>query len=111
MSVSYEQRQAKRTKMNWPVSVWHPQASRFYHARSVDVSSNGVLLSMPMKAPIREGQDLEINFPRKELLAREKGNYARIKPARVVRIDRTDAVNTAQVKVGLQFTNGEEKMV
>ena len=103
MVCAFEQRQAKRSKVQWPVSVWHPKASRFFNGRSIDVSSNGALVMLPMKAPIREGQDLEVNFPRSELLAQDKGQCARIKTARVVRIDRSESLTSATIKVALAF--------
>ena len=98
-----EQRTAKRSSVNWPVSVWHAKAAQFFNGRSVDVSRAGVLITIPMKVPIHEGQNLEINFPRTEQLARQKGRFARVKNARVVRIDRSDALRSANVKVGLSF--------
>ena len=106
MVCAFEQRHSKRSDVSWPVSVWHPKASRFFNARSVNVSRGGALLHMPLKAPIREGQSVEMNFPRAETLAAEKGHFARIKTARVVRIDRTESLARATIKVGLQFNEG-----
>ncbi len=103
-----EQRQAKRADVNWPVSVWHPTAARFFNGSSVNVSSGGALVELPMKAPIREGQDIEINFPRKQTLTEEKGSSARIKTARVVRIDRGDTLHSANIKVALNFSQSKE---
>ena len=83
---AHEQRGARRTDLAWPVSLWHPKALRFFNGRSMNVSRTGVLLTLPMKAPLRQGQDVELNFPRAETLAKDKGGSARIKTARVVRI-------------------------
>jgi len=52
---------------------------------------------------LKEGQQLEMNFPRCEPLAGRKGGYARIKTARVTRIDRGEGILDAVVKVGLEF--------
>ena len=98
-----EQRNTKRARVNWPISIWHPKASRFFTGRSVDISRGGVLITLPMKVPVREGQNLEINFPRNEALAKEKGRFARIKTAKVVRVDRSEAIISTNVKVGLEF--------
>ena len=73
----------------------------------MDVSKGGALLQMPMKVPIRQGQSLEINFPRLEPLAKEKGSSARIKQARVVRVDRSEILASAMIKVGLVFCGAE----
>lgn len=98
-----EQRNAKRAKVNWPISIWHPKASRFFNGRSIDISCRGALITLSMKVPVSEGQDLEVNFPRNKALAKEKGRFARIKTAKVVRIDRSKAVESTNVEVGLEF--------
>lgn len=103
MVAAFEQRSARRTDVSWPVSIWNPKATRFYNGRSVNVSSGGALVALPMNAPVVEGQALEVNFPRSESLAKQKGAFARVKSARVVRIDRSDVMNTARIKVGLEF--------
>ena len=100
-----EQRRARRSEVAWPVSLWHPKAVRFFNGRSMNVSSSGVLVTLPLKIPLSEGQEVELNFPRSEPLARDKGGFARIKTAKVVRIDRTDALSSAAVKVGLAFAD------
>ncbi len=98
-----EQRQSKRSIIKWPVSVWHPKASRFFNGRSVNVSKQGALVELPMKTPVQIGQFLEINMPRHEELSRIEGQDARIKKAKVIRIDRNDALESTLVKVGLEF--------
>ena len=103
MVSAYEQRGAKRTDVTWPVSVWHPQASRFFNGQSMNVSRTGVMLTLPLKTPLQPGQDVELNFPRTKSLAQDKGSFARIKNAKVVRIDRSDSLSSATVKVGLSF--------
>ena len=99
-----EQREAERMRVDWPISVWHPKASRFFNGHSVNVSRKGALALLPLKAPIREGQELEINFPRSEKLAEDKGAAARIKSAKVLRIDRYESITSATIKVALSFS-------
>ena len=108
MVCAFEQRSAKRTDVSWPVSIWNPKATKFYNGRSVNVSSDGALVALPLNVPICEGQELELNFPRTETLAKDKGSFARIKTARVVRVDRGDTVTAARIKVGLEFARSLE---
>ena len=103
-----EQRQSRRMQISWPVSVWHPKAGRFINGRSVDVSRGGAMIEVPLASPMREGQDLEVNFPRAQKLARDKGASARIKGAKVVRIDRGAVFDTAALKVAVQFQGQSE---
>ena len=108
MVCAYEQRQAERSPVQWPVSVWHPQTSRFFNGCSVNISRLGALVTLPLRTPIHEGQSLELNFPRSETLAQNKGGCARIKPARVIRIDRSATLDSAAIKVGVEFSNQSE---
>lgn len=108
MVCAFDQRRSPRTPVSWPVSVWHPKAARFFNGRSINISQEGVLVRMPLQAPVHEGQDLEINFPRSEALGREKGCFARIKNARIVRIDRSEALDSATVNIGMEFLEHPE---
>lgn len=103
MVCAFEQRQSRRSAVRWPVSVWHPMAARFINGRSLNVSSDGALVLLPMQSPIKEGQSVEVNFPRAENLASEKGRCARIKAARVIRVDRNNVLDNAAIKVALEF--------
>jgi len=58
---------------------------------------------LPLKTPVREGQSLELNFPRSESLAQDKGSCARIKSSQVIRIDRSDSMAFGSIKVAVQF--------
>jgi hypothetical protein len=46
---------------------------------------------------------VELNFPRTETLAKEKGQFARIKSGKVVRVDRTNLLESAEIGVGIVF--------
>jgi len=81
-----EQRSDVRSELSWPVSLWFPEMNQFYNGKTINVSKTGAIMSMPLSMPIRLGHDVEINFPRTTSLARQKGQYARIKLGRVVRV-------------------------
>lgn len=103
METAVEQRQGTRTELSWPISVWLPEANRFFNGRSTNVSKTGVFLTIPMTTPIREGHTVEINFPRTTELAKEKGQYARIKSGKVVRVERRNMLKDASLGVAVQF--------
>jgi hypothetical protein len=98
-----EQRQDERTYLTWPVSVWMPQANRFFNGRSSNISKSGVFLSIPVTAPVKAGQILEINFPRTDALAKKKGSYSRIKAGTVVRVERRNMLQDANIGVAVRF--------
>ncbi|OHB55551.1 MAG: hypothetical protein A2173_04070 [Planctomycetes bacterium RBG_13_44_8b] len=103
MKTLIEQRMEVRTNLSWPVSVWLPQANRFFNGRSSNISKTGVFITVPMTTPIQTGNVVEINFPRTTTLAEQKGQFARIKRGRVVRIERQNTLNDASIGVGIAF--------
>jgi len=98
-----EQRRNVRSDLTWPVSVWIPEASRFFNGRSINISKSGVFISLPMTTPVRAGHEIEINFPRTMVLAKQKGRYARIKSGKVVRVDHDDMLKGATIGLAVEF--------
>ncbi|HUT29394.1 MAG TPA: PilZ domain-containing protein [Sedimentisphaerales bacterium] len=105
METSVEQRKHTRTNLSWPVSIWLPEANRFFNGRSANISKTGVLVSLPMTTPVRPGHLVEVNFPRTTALAKEKGQFARIKCGKVVRVERNNILRTVNIGVAIQFEN------
>lgn len=103
MAVSTEQRICNRTSLSWPVSLWLPEANRFFNGRSTNISKTGVFITVPITTPIRQGHVVEINFPRTVALAKKKGSFARIKSGRVVRVERRNMLKDASLGVAIQF--------
>jgi hypothetical protein len=83
--------------------MWIPDAHRFFNGSSDNVSKSGVLLKMPLTTPLRAGSTVEINFPRTERLAKEKGSFARIRKGRIVRVDRNNMLKDAKIGVAVAF--------
>jgi len=103
MEALTEQRKDSRNSVSWPVSVWLPEANRFFNGRSCNISKTGVFITLPVTAPLRPGHVVELNFPRTEALAQEKGQFARIKSGKVVRVDRKNLLENAEIGVGIAF--------
>jgi hypothetical protein len=103
METSVEQRREMRTDLSWPVSVWLPEASRFFNGRSANISKVGAFITVPMTTPVRRGSVVELNFPRTDALAEQKGQFARIKRGRVVRVDRRRTLDEAMIGLGIAF--------
>jgi hypothetical protein len=56
-----------------------------------------------MAAPVKPGHVVEINFPRTVSLARKKGQFARIKSGRILRVERDSITSDATIGVAVQF--------
>ena len=100
---SLEQRTDARSDLSWPISMWLPEAGRFFNGKSVNISKGGVYLSVPMTTPVRVGHEVEINFPRTPSLAKQKGQYARIKHGKIVRVDRKSILENGNIGLAIQF--------
>jgi hypothetical protein len=103
METVVEQRKHTRTTLSWPVSIWLPEANRFFNGRSANISKTGVFVSVPITTPVRPGHLVEINFPRTLALAKEKGSFARTKSGKVVRVERKDMLKDVNLGVAIQF--------
>ncbi len=103
MQTLVEQRKDSRSSVSWPVSVWMPQANRFVNGRSCNISKTGVFITLPATTPLGTGHTVELNFPRTEPLAKEKGQFARIKTGKVVRVERRNLLESAEIGVGIAF--------
>ncbi|MFC1738941.1 PilZ domain-containing protein [Planctomycetota bacterium] len=104
METLVEQRNETRTDLSWPVSIWLPEVGRFFNGRTFNISKTGVFLTVPMTTPVREGHTVEINFPRTQTLAQQKGQFARIKSGNVVRVERRNMLRGANIGIAVQFT-------
>ena len=103
METLTEQRRCLRTQVSWPVSVWLPEANKFFNGRSSNISKTGVFVRLPVTTPLNAGNIVELNFPRTMALARKKGGFARIKSGRVVRVERGNLLDDAAIGVGIAF--------
>ncbi len=103
METLVEQRKETRTHLSWPVSLWLPEANRFFNGRSSNISRTGVFVTLPVTTPIRAGHTVELNFPRTRALAKKKGQFARIKTGTVVRVERGNMLKDAHLGVAIAF--------
>ena len=102
-----EERKCVRTDLSWPVSIWVPAINRFLNGKTVNISEGGVRISTDFEGVCRVGQVVEVNFPRTEILAKEKGQYSRIKSGKIVRMDTTGPsytlIERGAIHIAVQF--------
>jgi hypothetical protein len=85
--------------------MWVPKSNRFFNGHSANISKTGVFVKVPMTTPVSPGSIVELNFPRTAALAEQKGQYARIKKGKVVRVDRESTLDDAAIGLGIVFEN------
>jgi len=103
MDTLVEQRKDVRTELSWPVSIWMPELKRFINGKTFNISKTGVFATVSLTTPIRTGHLVELNFPRTQTLAKRKGQFARIKSGKVVRVERRNMLKDATIGVAIQF--------
>ena len=103
MEHDLERRTAPRVALERRVIVNHPQLERQYPGRTVNISSVGVLLRVPLSLPAVVGQPLEFELGAEQqppeldgetVLHRRKGT--------IVRVDRSDTLD-GELMVAIQF--------
>lgn len=102
-STMVEQRRDVRSDLSWPVSIWLPEANRFFSGKSINVSRGGAYITLPMTTPVRPGHEIEVNFPRTMSLAKQKGQYARIKQGKVLRVERSTMLRSGSIGIAVEF--------
>ena len=93
--IEKERRVSKRINLDCPACIWHQTTNRFYNAKSVNISSTGALVQMPLTVPVRPAEQIEINFKAPE------GN--KILSASVVRINRGQSILQGFQFVAMKF--------
>ncbi len=98
--ITKERRKAPRIKLDWPVHIWCDSTNKFYTGRSINISSTGVLITLPLRVPIKVNDRISINFPQPE---GEKDYEERIFTGKVVRVNRGASILDGYQSVALNF--------
>lgn len=99
-----ERRRAVRIKLDWPVYVWSEATNRFYRGKSVNISSTGVLIKLPLQIPIRLEDRISVSFPApQESETSPLGSEEHVFKGRVVRINRGSSILEGYQSVALEF--------
>ena len=98
-----EQRRDARSELALPVSVLLPEANRFSRPERQRQQGRRLHFRPDRPPPSGPGHEVEINFPRTTSLARQKGQYARIKSGKVLRVERKNMFEGANIGLAVQF--------
>ncbi len=95
-----ENRTARRFDVERAAVVWHEPSRHFYSGRSVNISADGALLKLPLSAPIRMDETVDIRFPSGEGDAELPTS---VRTSKVVRVNRPQAILEGQQLVAIEF--------
>ncbi len=102
IDVKSDRRQYQRFPLATSVQFHHGPTQREIPARSMDVSANGMLMSVPPNTPVHAGQAVKLNmsqFPLRSLNHVANGSVS----ATVVRVDRGCLTSEGQLLIGVRF--------
>lgn len=102
-----ERRSSKRLNLDWSVCLWHEPTSNFYNGESVNISSTGALIKLPLTVPVRISDPVTIRFPQSANGNQENDQSApeKVFSARIVRVNRGQSILEANQSVALTFQN------
>ena len=97
-----ERRRGLRIRQARPVKIFEPAAARYFGGQTEDISTTGLRVELPAFAPLCEGEVLNIHVgPSQSGFA--LANRRQMMPARVVWVDRTEAIRTGRITAGVEF--------
>ncbi len=99
-----ERRTAQRYSVGTRVQFYHDPTRRDFPGRSVDISSNGMLMYVPATVPVHPGQTVKVSVG-----TGGKPEFAELSQkridARIVRVDRNPLLAVGNIAVGVQFVS------
>ncbi|MBN2843502.1 MAG: PilZ domain-containing protein [Sedimentisphaerales bacterium] len=101
-----ENRRAYRTEIDCSLKFNHKPSSKSLRGRCLNISETGALVIVPMQVPVIAGQTVEMSFSANGMEQLEKVNLeapASHMTAVVTRIDRSNLLQDAGVRVGVEF--------
>ncbi len=97
-----ERRRGLRIRSARPVKVYEPAAGRYIGGQTEDISSTGLKIELPVSAPIRPGKLLTVHVgPSAD--GGSLANRRQMIPAKVVWIDRSNALAKGRMIAGVEF--------
>lgn len=101
-----ENRRAYRTEIDCSLKFTHNPSSKSLRGRCLNISESGALVIVPMQVPVIAGQQVEMSFSENGLNQLEKASLQAPDSqmsAVVTRIDRSNLLQDAGVRVGVEF--------
>ncbi len=97
-----ERRKHQRHPMATSVEFFHGPTRRSFPGRSVDLSTGGMLMSVPASTPVQPGQAIQVSVGS---VNRPEFSGLNEKPldATIVRVDRQPLLSKGQIAVGVRF--------
>jgi hypothetical protein len=98
-----ERRRGLRIRQARPVKLFDAMGGRFYGGNTLDVSSTGLRIQIPLHAALRPGSEISIHVGLNDK-GQALANRRAMLPARVIWIDRPDGRQKA-LTVGIEFSS------
>ena len=98
-----ERRRGLRVRQHRPVKVYEATCARYFGGQTEDVSATGLRLELPLFAPVREGDTLNLHIGLNEQ-GQGLANRRQMLPARVVWVRRdAGSARAGRLVAGVEF--------
>ncbi len=97
-----ERRRGLRIRQSRPIKVFETAAARYYGGQTEDISASGLRIELPASAPLTQGEILNIHLGPTHA-GQSLANRRQMMPARVVWVDRHEALRTGRLSAGVEF--------
>lgn len=92
-----ERRRGLRIRQCRPIKVYEPTAGRYLGGQTEDISATGLKIELPVGSPVRPGKLLTVH------VGGNLANRRQMIPAKVVWIDRSNAMRSGRMTAGVEF--------
>jgi len=100
-----DRRRHRRFPLSAGVQLHHGPSSSDIPGRCVDISDSGMLMYVPVSAPVRSGQPIRLTLT--HIKAEQyKGLSDRPLKAKIVRVQRQGLLLTGKLAIGVEFVEG-----
>lgn len=98
-----DRRRGLRIRQHRPIKVYEPTGRRFFGGQTIDVSSTGLRIELPLWAPVGPGSPLHVHVGMSDR-GSSLANRRQMIPARVVWVDRSADQQSSTLFAGVEFT-------
>ena len=99
-----DRRRGIRVRQHRPIKVFEPSGRRFFGGQTLDVSSTGLRIELPLWAPVGPGSPLHVHVGMSDH-GSSLANRRQMIPARVVWVDRSADEQSSTLFAGVEFTS------
>lgn len=98
-----ERRRGLRVRQARPIKIYEPTTSRYFGGQTLDISTTGMRVELPVSTPVRPGYMLNIHVGLNEM-GESLANRRQMMQAKVVWVERALDLTRSKLTAGIELT-------